>query len=210
MVRQRVRIHFKKTGNLCFIGHRDLLQTMERLFCRAHLPIAMSEGFHPKPRVSYLSALSLGFSGEDEVLELILTEEIDPDELLSRLNRASLPGLEFCRVVPLPEGAAKSKVAFFIYGMQLPQEYRTEVLRRIQEFMRADSVPVKKSNGKIVDVRLPVSTLCLDENNWLRMSIAAQNGPEAGVREILICLGLEKELFRSVFPIRERLVLQNE
>ncbi|MBR4102746.1 MAG: DUF2344 domain-containing protein, partial [Thermoguttaceae bacterium] len=31
MVRRRYRLRFRKKGNLCFIGHRDLLRAMERL-----------------------------------------------------------------------------------------------------------------------------------------------------------------------------------
>ena len=53
MVRQRVRIRFRKQGDLRLIGHRDLVRCLERLFRRAGLPLGMSEGFHPKPRMSF-------------------------------------------------------------------------------------------------------------------------------------------------------------
>ena len=93
MVRQRYRLRFAKKGNLCFIGHRDLLRTIERLICRAKAPVAMSQGFHPKPRVSYLSALPLGFSSDDEAMEIILDEALAPEELLERFNSASVDAL---------------------------------------------------------------------------------------------------------------------
>ena len=90
MVRRRYRLRFSKRGNLRFIGHRDLLRAVERVLRRARLPVAMSQGFHPKPRVSYLSALPLGFSSDDEAMELILDEELSPDDLLARLNASSV------------------------------------------------------------------------------------------------------------------------
>ena len=59
----------------------------------------MSQGFHPKPRVSYLSALPLGFSSDDEAMELILDEELSPDDLLARLNASSVVGLDFLSAI---------------------------------------------------------------------------------------------------------------
>jgi len=58
----------------------------------------MSSGFHPKMRMSFPSALALGFESKDEVLELELQESaapVDMDALLTGLNRQSLEGLTF-------------------------------------------------------------------------------------------------------------------
>ena len=74
MVRPRVRIRFCKQGDLRLIGHRDLMRCLERLFRRAGLALAMSQGFHPKPRVTFPLALAVGIEGLDEVMELELTE----------------------------------------------------------------------------------------------------------------------------------------
>ena len=62
-IRQRVRIRFRKSGDLRLIGHRDLVRAWERAFRRAALPLGMSEGFHPKPRMSIPAALGLGIEG---------------------------------------------------------------------------------------------------------------------------------------------------
>ena len=92
MVRQRVRMRFCKQGDLRLIGHRDLMRCLERLFRRAGLPLAMSQGFHPKPRMTFPSALALGIEGVDEVLELELTESPPAEELLQRLTPHAPPG----------------------------------------------------------------------------------------------------------------------
>ncbi len=68
-VRQKLRIRFRKTGDLRLISHRDLARAFERLFRRADLPLAMSQGFHPHARINFPSALALGIQGEDEVVE---------------------------------------------------------------------------------------------------------------------------------------------
>ena len=63
MVRPRVRIRFSKQGDLRLIGHRDLMRCLERLFRRAGLALGMSQGFHPKPRMTFPLALAVGIEG---------------------------------------------------------------------------------------------------------------------------------------------------
>ena len=74
VVRLRVRIRFSKQGDLRFIGHRDLMRCFERLFRRAGLALSFSQGFHPKPRMTFPLALAVGIEGIDEVMEVELAE----------------------------------------------------------------------------------------------------------------------------------------
>lgn len=188
---------------------------MERIMRRAQLPLAMSQGFHPKPRVSYLSALPLGFSSDDEAMELILEEDIPSEELRARLNAVSVDGLEFVRVVALEEKHPKQQPKAFEYVMNVPVARREELGEKIATFLSAESVEAIKTNGKPIDARRPVMELTLSdgataETAELRLVLAAQTGPEAGVREILVCLGLETDLFRTIFPKRVRSYIVDE
>ncbi len=204
--RPQYRIHFSKKGNLCFIGHRDLIRAMERLFRRAEIPVAMSQGFHPKPRLSYLSVLGLGYASRDEVLDVLLTEEMPETELLNRINSASVEGLTFDSVRRLPPEEFKLRARAFVYEVTIPEEDLDSVREKAAEFMGLDSVMAEKMNGKSVDVRLPVGFLEIDDGGTMTVEMAVQNGPEAGLREVLLILGLEKELFRSIFPVRTKTV----
>jgi radical SAM-linked protein len=67
-LRLRVRIRFTKQDDLRWIGHRDLMRVWERLFRRAGVALSMTEGFHPKPRINFPSALAVGIAGMDELL----------------------------------------------------------------------------------------------------------------------------------------------
>lgn len=245
MVRQRIRLHFSKTGNLRFIGHRDLLRMMERLFRRAQTPLVLTQGFHPKPKVSYLSALPLGFSSTDEVMEIVVEGQVEPDVLLKTLNSSGINGLDFTQATLLNEGASKGKAVSYDYEMIVPAQYSAEVQQKISSILGASSLDVAKTNGKIVDARLAILHLTLKEiapkemllkervfcrtNNFegsnngnhhdsrrynndstqtgdflLELTLAVQDGPEAGVKEVLFCLGLVEQLFRSIFPVRTK------
>src|SRR5687768_4212376 len=93
MIRQRVRIRFRKEGDLRWISHRDLARAFERLFRRMGLRLSMSEGFHPKARMTFPSALALGIAAHDEVMELELAEPADAADLAARFTALAPPGL---------------------------------------------------------------------------------------------------------------------
>ncbi len=208
MVRQRVRIRFSKSGNLKYIGHKDLLRTLEALFRRARLPLALSGGFHPKVRMSFPSALALGVDGFDEVLELEMSESVDAvdsDAVLADLNRCTVDGLRFLQASTLPEGSKKARLVSSVFVMTIPDELRKMTTRHVATFRNEVSLVVEKSNGRSVDVRDAVEAIVFDENSGsLTVEIRAQEGPEAGIRELLPALGLGDTLFQSVFPTRLR------
>ena len=120
MVRLRVRIRFSKQGDLRLIGHRDLMRCLERLFRRAGLALSFSQGFHPKPRMTFPLALAVGIEGLDEVMEVELAEPTTAEELLRRLAPHAPPGLVFRAVEVLPEGSRKARVQSVSYEAPIP------------------------------------------------------------------------------------------
>lgn len=206
MVRQRVRLRFSKKGTLRFIGHRDLLNAMERLIRRSGLPVAMSDGFHPKQKVSYVSALALGMASDDEVMEILFEGEPSVDLILEKLNEVSVEGLRFRSAEILPEGGKKSAAKSFLYEIPLPDGIDPGWVDRVEALRTADSVLVTKANGKEVDLKAPLISLETSRGSIL-IRLAAQTGPEAGVREFLSYLGLESLLFKTIFPCRKETAL---
>jgi len=205
MIRQRIRIRYSKLGRFKFIGHKDLLRTFETLFRRARLPLAMSNGFHPKVRMSFPGALALGYESTDEVFDLELSKPMDTNTLLAALNRHTLEGLTFLSARLLEEGEKKVNLVSSVFRMTLVPELRKQTAERIESFLVETSVIVAKPSGKLVDVRSAVLQLTLDETTGeLTVELQTQTGPEAGVKEVLDVLGLNKELFITLFPRRVR------
>ena len=94
----RVRVHYAKGEPLRYISHLDLTRTWERIFRRAGLPVAYSQGFNPRPRFQIAAALPVGVTGRGELLDVWLTEAMAAEEIIVRL-RPSLPaGLEVLAV----------------------------------------------------------------------------------------------------------------
>ena len=203
-VRQRVRIRFSKTGDLRFIGHHDLVRTLERLFRRAELPLAFSQGFHPKPKISFPLALALGLEGRNEVLELELTEALSTDEILARLQRATVPGLAFHSVEPVPPGTRKVQVSRVTYEIQVPAE-REGMLRSRLDAIGAHSRVEMTQQGQAVERNLLDHLL-----EWSvadgRLSFTLRVDPRGSLhpREVLRILGLDDLEAQGIPLVRSR------
>jgi radical SAM-linked protein len=99
----RYRLRYTKRGPAAYMAHLDLVRHLPRIFRRAGLDIAYSHGFHPKPYLSFGPALGLGLPSLGELLDVKLSDDLGPDELLRRLNAVSLPGIDFLMAAALQQ-----------------------------------------------------------------------------------------------------------
>ena len=95
----RVRVRFSKLGKVRWTSHRDVARMWERAFRRVTLPLAYTQGFSPRPRVSFGLALPTGHESVAEYLDLELAVGAELDEvaiatLPARLTPALPAGID--------------------------------------------------------------------------------------------------------------------
>jgi radical SAM-linked protein len=192
-VRQRVRIRFCKRGDLRLVGHRDLARLLQRLFRRAAVVLAMSEGFHPKPRMSFPSALALGMEGLDEVMEVELARPYGADDLLSQLRAETVPGLGFQSVELLPPGPKlqKARLGSVTYQIAIPAGRRADAATGVERLLARPACSIARA-GRDEPLALSDSleSLALDAGVLsMRFRVTGRAGP--GPRDLLAALGLD-------------------
>lgn len=102
----RVRLTLQKTGTLRFISHLDWLRMLQRALSRAQIPVAFTQGFNPKPMISFGPALPLFVEGHAELLDLAIADDQLGDPLLmDRLNEALPEGGKILSVQRLAPGS---------------------------------------------------------------------------------------------------------
>jgi radical SAM-linked protein len=92
---ERWRLRYAKTGAAALLGHLDLIRELPRAIRRAGVTMVYTEGFHPKPDMSFGPALSLGVASIDEYIDVRLIEAPSPAELVERLRQAEAGGIHF-------------------------------------------------------------------------------------------------------------------
>jgi radical SAM-linked protein len=123
----RVRIAYTKLGRAAYRSHLDLVRLLPRIFRRLDLPLYYSQGFHPKPEMSFGPALPLGVASHAEYVDVKLVQApgIDEASVRERLCGASLEGITFrdARVLGANDaGVAKViDTAEYVVGL-LPSE----------------------------------------------------------------------------------------
>ncbi len=102
----RVRIRFTKVGKVRWTSHRDVARMWERAFRRVGLPLSYSEGFSPRPRVSFGLALPTGHESVAEYLDVELTDisSVDVGGLPVRLSGALPSGVDATAVEVVAPG----------------------------------------------------------------------------------------------------------
>jgi len=76
-----------------YISHLDLMRLFMRAMRRADLPLKMTEGFSPHPKLSIKRALKLGLESDNEEASIVLKELIEPQDFKERLQRQLPEGI---------------------------------------------------------------------------------------------------------------------
>jgi radical SAM-linked protein len=151
----------------------------------------MSEGYHPKPRISFPSALAVGIAGIDEVMELELVEPCLSGELHELLSRHAPPGLSINSVEALPPASPKARVRSFRYAVPLPGARRAGLTDRIDQLVASTSWPIQRPKRQVpVDLRSWLEELTLSEG-VLQMRLLSGSQAGVGPRDVLAALGLD-------------------
>ncbi len=87
----RLRVEYVKDDRLAYLGHLEVLETINRCIRRAQLPFSIGNGFARRMRIQFSQALPVGASSTCEYFDLRLNEHVDAQEALERLAAAT-PG----------------------------------------------------------------------------------------------------------------------
>lgn len=95
MTLTNIRTKFRRSDEVKFISHLDLMKVFERAIRRARLPISYSQGFNPHPSMVFGLPLSVGVTSDAEYGDFEITDdELSINEFVKRLNSQLPNGLE--------------------------------------------------------------------------------------------------------------------
>jgi radical SAM-linked protein len=197
---QRLRMKFAKGEPLKYISHLDLARTWERVFRRAGLPVAHSQGYNPRPRFQIAAALPVGVTGQSELLDIWLTESLPPGDLPARLQPVLPPGLVVMGVeeVDLRAPSLQSQMRAADYRVVIhTQESAGSVGTRVQALLDAPALLRQRHHkGKLqtYDLRPLIHSVRVASGQAgdLVLNMRLQASPEGAGRpdQVLDVLGL--------------------
>jgi len=207
----KIRIRFRKGGDLRFVSHHDLMHCFERMLRRTALPLLSTQGFHPHPRIVFPLSLALGIAGEREVVEIEFVGAFTADEIHARLAPHTPPGIDIVEIRVI-ERRTRGQARLATYRLPLPPAIDLAFLRaRITDLMGQNSHIVERTRPErkridlrpyIKDVRLNGTSLEID--TWITPNGAARGD------ELLQALGLRDIVSQGAVLERSDLKLIDE
>ncbi len=94
-------VRYRKDGSAAFIPHLGLVRTFERIWQRLRIPLALTEGFHPKARMSFGQPLPLGVESDDEIVVVAVQKNIHCDTTSQKVSAVLPAGIEVYGAVTL-------------------------------------------------------------------------------------------------------------
>lgn len=104
------RIEFSKDRRVAYVSHLEVVKVFSQALRRAGLPVAHTEGFNPRPRINFSSAVATGMTTRGECAEFELTRHLDPDAVRAALEQA-LPGGFAISRIRIPPAGGRSLMA---------------------------------------------------------------------------------------------------
>ena len=192
--RQEIKITFSKGGDLRFISHRNVASLLERAVRRAKLSVAFSEGYNPRPRISFPSALETGVASDCEIVFIRLRQCRDNAVLAKDLARELPEEIAVLEVEKADKETLRSMKGAG-YAVSLPEDRALD--QEDLDSVRESGVVERERSKKSIKLSSYVCRLQLQGEN-LEMEIAADADGSLRPREILKALCVDDPLALDV------------
>lgn len=203
---QRLRIGYRVAEPLQYLSVLDMGRLWERLLRRARLPLAYTQGYHPHARMQFAAPLPVGYTSDDEWLDVYLRAAVPLDATRELLAPQCPRGLTITSVgeAPLREPSLQARVHEAAYRVHFWSPFPPEVVEAALEAVlardslyrtrerkgRVQQYDLKESLRDVVYVRGQPDA----DGEWQHLlHVRARAGSQGGGRpeELLEELGLE-------------------
>ncbi len=170
----RFRLRFAKQGKIRFTSHRDVARMWERALRRSALPVAWSEGFSPRPLLSFGLALPTGCESLAEYVDVRL--DGDPGDpggpqdpvwpALGALLGPLLPegiSIQAAGPIEVGTGSLQQEVTSCSWELEFEGLGHRELAERVEILLGSPSIVIRRERkGRQVDDDLRPSVLALE------------------------------------------------
>ena len=182
-----LKISFSKVDQAKYFGHLEMVNIFLRAIRRADIPIKFSQGFHPKPKISFEDSLPIGLESLNEYFYLIVSENFEPRSIVESLNKHLPEGLSVndCQIVSTKTVHNNEKK--YNYIVTIKEEFfdnkELEIFLQSPEFIvsRID----RKGRLKKIDLKYMVLDIKLLKSDKLQMILRSESGKTARPLEVI-------------------------
>lgn len=201
---QKIRIRLAKEN--AFLSHREMNHAFTRALRRARLPVAFTQGFSPRPKVSYSAATAVGIISTAEFADIEFHTAVMSQELMTALNNALPGGLKVLEAweIPLKTQHLTNQIVQSLYRVAVPNSLMGDAQgcqERIQELMSQTEIWFERKHHKKqerIDIRPLIKAIRIAEKNEdetiIEMRLADSNTGKGRPDEVLrVLFGISQD-----------------
>ena len=102
---------YKKQGRAIYCSHIAVMRQFEMAFQRSGLEVQFTQGFNPKPKMEFLNPITMGVTGENELLLCELPLEQTKLDIAGLMNSVLADGFVVTNVKVLPMDPTGKKIS---------------------------------------------------------------------------------------------------
>jgi radical SAM-linked protein len=152
---QRLRVTFAKGEEVKYISHLDLMRLWERALRRAEVPMLHSQGYNPRPKISFAAPLAVGITGQREMMNVMLERPLAPLDFATAVNRQLPVGVTLVEVqevyATLPALQTQVRGAEYLATVAVSEDTR-QLEERLTSLLGSDQLP-RHRRGREYDLR---------------------------------------------------------
>jgi radical SAM family uncharacterized protein/radical SAM-linked protein len=184
---KKFKVTFSKMDQAKYFGHLELVKIITRAIRRARIPVKFSEGFHPKPVISFEDPLPIGLESLNENFYISVEGNIEPQTIMDGLSRHFPKGLRIidCRLSP----TKASRNNFLPATYMVTKKNGAFNEEDLATFVKNSEYIVTRTNRKgktrQFDLKEMVMEIAILSSNRLKMTLRSEPGKTVRPFEVL-------------------------
>jgi radical SAM family uncharacterized protein/radical SAM-linked protein len=193
-------VYYAKLGSAKYFSHLELANIFLRALKRAQIPLKFTQGFHPKPRISFDDPLPVGIESEQEHFMLSVPDFVAPDMLTHRLNRQLPEGLVItsCQIISPSTGCKSAAVSTYRVTLRVAEFNQVNLVTYLQSTDFPISLSNQKGKLKKLNLKDMVKNIEIVDSKCLQVTLTSEPGKTIRPGHIL----------RHIFDLKEDQIKQ--
>ncbi|PKM93008.1 MAG: hypothetical protein CVU80_00420 [Elusimicrobia bacterium HGW-Elusimicrobia-4] len=153
----KIRVKYAKGKPLRFLTHLEVVSAIRQAVRRASLPVCMSNGFSPQPKISFGPPLAVGYTSTCEIFDMEMFRRIGADEVEKALSSSMPPALGIISASSVPVVSKSVELLVNVAKYSVEMSLQNDIAQtKIKDFFSSKEFLIERITDKsrrTIDVR---------------------------------------------------------
>ena len=197
---KKLTVFYTKRDQARYFGHLELVNIFQRALKRAGVAVRFSEGFHPKPKISFDDPLPVGIASQQERFTISAPDDVRPRQVKNVIKRHLPAGLAISYCLLAEQKTPRGPHRLVRYTVDLTEGRFDEKLLQAFNARPEFIIILSSRKGKLKKIDLKDIVVKSELRDAGHLELTLQTEPGKTVRPF--------DVLRHIFKLSETQVKQ--